>query len=623
MNYLSVEELSKSFGDRVLFDKISFGVEKGQKVALIAKNGAGKTTFLNCLTGKEPVSEGRVVWRNDITVGYLNQEQIFDSTHTINEEIFKADNTFMQAINFYNDAVNNGADADTFQQAMDRMDSLQAWDYEAKLKQILGSLQLHDLEQRVNTLSGGQKKRLALAKVLIEQPEFIILDEPTNHLDLEMIEWLENYLATENMTLLMVTHDRYFLERVCDSIIEIDNGQLYSYKGSYAYYIEKKQERESITMSEIEKAKNLYKKELEWMRRMPQARATKAKSRQDAFYEVEKSAKRRIKKEEVKLEVVGQRMGGKILEFHHLRKSFGEKKIVEDFNYTFKRGDRVGIVGPNGVGKSSFIKLINGELEADGGKIVQGETVVVGHYAQDGMHLDEDKRIIDVVKDIAEIIPLAKGRKITASQFLERFLFPPKQQYTYVSKLSGGEKRRLYLLTVLMDNPNFLILDEPTNDLDIMTLNVLEDFLMEFEGCVMVVTHDRFFMDKIVDHLFVFKGDGIIKDFNGKYTDYKEESKREAKEAAQLAKAEQVKNAAPVVEKTKEKKKLSYNEQREFDGLEKSMAQLEKRKAEINELMLSGISDAEEITNLSKELASINDDLEEQEMRWLELSELV
>ena len=623
MNYLSVEELSKSFGDRVLFDKISFGVEKGQKVALIAKNGAGKTTFLNCLTGKEPVSEGRVVWRNDITVGYLNQEQIFDSTHTINEEIFKADNTFMQAINFYNDAVNNGADADTFQQAMDRMDSLQAWDYEAKLKQILGSLQLHDLEQRVNTLSGGQKKRLALAKVLIEQPEFIILDEPTNHLDLEMIEWLENYLATENMTLLMVTHDRYFLERVCDSIIEIDNGQLYSYKGSYAYYIEKKQERESITMSEIEKAKNLYKKELEWMRRMPQARATKAKSRQDAFYEVEKSAKRRIKKEEVKLEVVGQRMCGKILEFHHLRKSFGDKKIVEDFNYTFKRGDRVGIVGRNGVGKSSFIKLITGELQADGGKIVQGETVVVGHYAQDGMHLDEDKRIIDVVKDIAEIIPLAKGRKITASQFLERFLFPPKQQYTYVSKLSGGEKRRLYLLTVLMDNPNFLILDEPTNDLDIMTLNVLEDFLMEFEGCVMVVTHDRFFMDKIVDHLFVFKGDGIIKDFNGKYTDYKEESKREAKEAAQLAKAEQVKNAAPVVEKTKEKKKLSFNEQREFDGLEKSMAQLEKRKAEINELMLSGISDAEEITNLSKELASINDDLEEQEMRWLELSELV
>lgn len=623
MNYLSVEELSKNFGDRVLFDKISFGVEKGQKVALIAKNGAGKTTFLNCLTGKEPVSEGRVVWRNNITVGYLNQEQIFDATHSINEEIFKADNAFMQAINSYNDAINNGADGDVFQQAMDQMDSLQAWDYEAKLKQILGSLQLYDLEQRVNTLSGGQKKRLALAKVLIEQPEFIILDEPTNHLDLEMIEWLENYLATENMTLLMVTHDRYFLERVCDLIIEIDNGQLYSYKGSYAYYIEKKQERESITMSEIEKAKNLYKKELEWMRRMPQARATKAKSRQDAFYEVEKSAKRRIKKEEVKLEVVGQRMGGKILEFHHLKKSFGEKKIVADFNYTFKRGDRVGIVGPNGVGKSSFIKLITGELESDGGKIVQGETVVVGHYAQDGMNLDEDKRIIDVVKDIAEIIPLAKGRKITASQFLERFLFPPKQQYTYVSKLSGGEKRRLYLLTVLMDNPNFLILDEPTNDLDIMTLNVLEDFLMEFEGCVMVVTHDRFFMDKIVDHLFVFKGDGIIKDFNGKYTDYKEETKREAKEAAQLAKAEQVKNMTTVVEKTKEKKKLSFNEQREFDGLEKSMAQLERRKAEINELMLSGISDAEEITNLSKELAAINDDLEKQEMRWLELSELV
>jgi len=623
MNYLSVEELSKNFGDRVLFDKISFGVEKGQKIALIAKNGAGKTTFLNCLIGSEPVSEGRVVWRNDITVGYLNQEQIFDSTHSINEEIFKADNTFMQAINFYNDAVENGADADTFQQAMDQMDSLQAWDYETKLKQILGSLQLYDLEQKVNTLSGGQKKRLALAKVLIEQPEFIILDEPTNHLDLEMIEWLENYLATENMTLLMVTHDRYFLERVCDSIIEIDNGQLYAYKGSYGYYIEKKQERESITMSEIEKAKNLYKKELDWMRRMPQARATKAKSRQDAFYEVEKSAKRRITKEEVKLEVVGQRMGGKILEFHHLRKSFDEKKIVEDFNYTFKRGDRVGIVGPNGVGKSSFIKLITGELEADAGKIVQGETVVVGHYAQDGMTLDEDKRIIDVVKDIAEIIPLAKGRKITASQFLERFLFPPKQQYTYVSKLSGGEKRRLYLLTVLMDNPNFLILDEPTNDLDIMTLNVLEDFLMEFEGCVMVVTHDRFFMDKIVDHLFVFKGEGVIKDFNGKYTDYKEETKREAKEAAQLAKAEQVKNAAPVVEKTKEKKKLSFNEQREFDGLEKSMAQLEKRKAEINELMLSGISDAEKITNLSKELSTINNDLEEQEMRWLELSELV
>lgn len=623
MNYLSVEELSKNFGDRVLFDKISFGVEKGQKVALIAKNGAGKTTFLNCLTSKEPVSDGRVVWRNDITVGYLNQEQIFDATHSINEEIFKADNAFMQAINFYNDAVENSAEAEVFQQAMDQMDSLQAWDYESKLKQILGSLQLHDLNQRVNTLSGGQKKRLALAKVLIEQPDFIILDEPTNHLDLEMIEWLENYLATENMTLLMVTHDRYFLERVCDSIIEIDNGQLYSYKGSYAYYVEKKQEREAIMQSEIEKAKNLYKKELEWMRRMPQARATKAKSRQDAFYEVEKSAKRRIKKEEVKLEVVGQRMGGKILEFHHLRKRFGDKKIVDDFHYTFKRGDRVGIVGPNGVGKSSFIKLITGELEADGGKIVQGETVVIGHYAQDGLNLDEDKRIIDVVKDIAEIIPLAKGRKITASQFLERFLFPPKQQYTYVSKLSGGEKRRLYLLTVLMENPNFLILDEPTNDLDIMTLNVLEDFLMEFEGCVMVVTHDRFFMDKIVDHLFVFKGEGIIKDFNGKYTDYKEESKREAKEAAQVAKAEQAKKAAPVAEKPKEKKKLSFNEQREFDNLEKSIAKLEQRKLEINELILSGISDAEKITTLSKELATINDDLEEQEMRWLELSEMV
>ncbi len=623
MNYLSVEELSKNFGDRILFDKISFGVEKGQKIALIAKNGAGKTTFLRCLMGLEPVTEGRVVWRNDLTIGYLSQDQIFDSTHSINEEIFKADNAFMQAINFYNATIENHGDADELQKAMDRMDSLQAWDYEAKIKQILGSLQLYDLEQRVNTLSGGQKKRLALAKVLIEQPEFIILDEPTNHLDLEMIEWLENYLATENTTILMVTHDRYFLERVCDSIIEIDNGQLYSYKGSYSYYIEKKQEREEIEQSEIGKAKNLYKKELDWMRRMPQARATKAKSRIDAFYEVEKSAKKRIKKEEVKLEVVGQRMGGKILEFHHLRKKFGDKNIVEDFNYVFKRGDRVGIVGPNGVGKSSFIKLITGELEADGGKIVQGETVVIGHYAQDGMSLDEDKRIIDVVKDIAEIIPLAKGRKITASQFLERFLFPPKQQYTYVSKLSGGEKRRLYLLTVLMSNPNFLILDEPTNDLDIMTLNVLEDFLMEFEGIVMVVTHDRFFMDKIVDHLFVFKGNGIIKDFNGKYTDYKDAAKQDAKDAAQLAKKQQSKVTTPVIENKKEKKKLSFNEQREFDGLEKSMALLESRKSEINELMLSGISDPEEITQLSKELAKINEDIEEQEMRWLELSELV
>lgn len=619
MNYLSVEKVSKSFGERILFQDVSFGVEMGQKVALIAKNGEGKSTFLDILTGKAAADEGNVVWRNGIRVAYLSQDENFKNELSIKETLFEHSNSYMEAIEEYQAALENTSDTERYQKALDQMESLQAWDYEVKLQQILGALGLHDLEMKISKLSGGQKKRLGLAKVLIEEPDFLILDEPTNHLDVEMIEWLEDFLSSDKLTLLMVTHDRYFLDRICDTIIELDNQQLYSYKGNYSYYIEKKAEREEIEKSEISKAKNLYSKELEWVRRMPKARGTKSKSRVDSFYETEKIAKKKIRDEKVKLEIKSERLGNKILELHHASKSFGDLKILDNFSYTFKRGEKIGIAGKNGVGKTTFLNMIMGLEKLGKGKIIVGETIQFGYFTQKGIQLDEDKRIIEVVKDIAEFIPLAKGRTLTASQLLERFLFPPKQQYNLVSKLSGGEKRRLYLLTVLIANPNFLILDEPTNDLDIQTLSILEDFLLDFDGCLLVVSHDRYFMDKLADHLFVFQGEGKIKDYNGLYSEWLKISKE--KETTPTPKKEGEK-PIPKAQTSVQKGRLGFNEKRELNQLEKKIEELETLKKELENSLSSGNLDPNEINEKSKQLGDLLEELEKKSDRWLELSDL-
>ncbi len=618
MNYLSVENLTKSYGDRVLFEDITFGIDQGQKVAFIAKNGTGKSTFLRILFGIEGYDSGNVVFRNGVKTGFLKQSPNFPESSTIAEVVFTSKSEQIQAIIDYENAALNPDDAEALQKAFDKMDSLNAWDYETRIKQVLGQLNIYNLNQKISELSGGQLKRIALAQVLIEEPDFLILDEPTNHLDIEMIEWLENYLSKENITLLMVTHDRYFLERVCNEIIELDDFTLYKYKGNYSYFLQKKQEREEIFEANVAKAKNLYRKELEWMRRMPKARGTKAKSREEAFYKTKEVAHQRKDNSKVSIEVNMNRLGGKILEIHHARKAYGELKILDDFNYVFKKGERVGIVGKNGVGKTTFLNLILGEEQLDGGKIIQGETVVYGYYTQKGMQLKDDKRVIETIKDIAEVIPLTKGKKLTAAQLLETFLFPKSMHYNLVEKLSGGEKRRLYLLTILMKNPNFLILDEPTNDLDIITLNVLEDFLEDFPGCLMVVSHDRYFMDKLVDHLFVFEGEGKVKDYLGKYFEYR----LEKKETSTLPDAKQ-KKEVEVEKSNQEKTKLSYKEKVEFEQLEKEIPQLEAKKEELNALLLSNVSDHEELMKVTEELGQISKSLDEKTDRWLELSEFV
>ena len=522
MNYLSVENISKSYGARTLFKNISFGISEGQKVALVAKNGTGKTSILKILSGDEKPDTGLVTYRKNLKVGYLSQDPILEEGHSILQNVLSAENPITRAIKVYEEALENPDNTEAYQRAFDTMDQLQAWDYEAQVKQILGKLGLHEHSAVVDKLSGGQRKRVALAKTLISKPELLILDEPTNHLDVEMIEWLEEYLSQSSITLFMVTHDRYFLEVICDNILELENATLYQHPGNYSSFLERKAEREEIEGVNIGKAKNLMRKELEWIRRQPKARGTKSKARISSFHDLKKDAGKKIEDEKLQMDIKMTRMGSKILELHKLKKAYGELKILESFDYVFKRGERVGIVGKNGVGKSTFLKIITGEEDIDGGKIITGETIKFGFYTQSGIKLDNEKRVIDVVKDIAEYIPVGrKGGDISASQMLERFLFDGDRQYTYVSKLSGGEKRRLYLLTVLMKNPNFLILDEPTNDLDILTLNVLEDFLMEFGGCLLIVTHDRYFMDKLTDHLFVFEGDGMVKDFPGNYTEYK------------------------------------------------------------------------------------------------------
>lgn len=621
MNYLSVENLGKRYGERVLFSEVSFGLEQGQKMALVAKNGEGKTTLLELLNGDIKADEGDVTWRNGISIAYLRQDQKFDESLTLKQLLYQNSNEMTAAIQAYQDALKNTDDQDAMQSALNRMDATKAWDFEAKVEKLLSIFEMNqiDFDQNVGTLSGGQKKRIALVKLIIDEPDVLILDEPTNHLDIPMIEWLEDYLSQENMTLFMVTHDRYFLNNTCNQILELDAGNAFKYSGTYEYYLEKKAEREDAKLSEVEKAKNLYRKEVEWMRRMPKARGTKAKSRIDQFYDTEKKAKQKTKKEEVQLSVKSERLGGKILELHHLRKSYGDLKIVDDFSYTFKKNEKIGIAGKNGVGKTTFLNLLLGKEQPDGGKVVHGETVKFGYYTQKGIQLKDDKRIIEVVKEIAEVIPLEKGRKLTASQMLERFLFPPKQQYNYVSKLSGGERKRLYLLTVLMSNPNFLILDEPTNDLDIKTISILEQFLLDFQGCLLIVSHDRAFMDHLADHIFHFEGEGKIKDFPGTYSQLIEKNKKDQLQQTKAPKAE-VKNMPE--RKEKKPKKLGYSERREFNKLEKEIEKLEAEKETLTaQLSSSGLS-SEELMEKSNELGKLIEVIDDKTSRWMELAEL-
>ncbi len=632
MNYLSVESVSKSYGTKLLFDKISFGLNQGDRIALIAKNGAGKSTLLKTLMGKEIADNGTVTFRKDITVTYLDQNPVFDETSTVIEAIYKTNNPMLNAVRDYEEALTafekdyNDKTSDRLEECSARMDKLEAWGFEAKVQEILQRLKIAFLDKTIGTLSGGQKKRVALAKVLIDEPHLLILDEPTNHLDVEMIEWLENYLVSKDLTLLLVTHDRYFLDSVCTEIIEIDNGKLHHYRGNFQYYVEKKAERESMENSEIDKAKNLYRRELEWVRKMPKARGTKAKYRVDSFYEVKDKAFSKQTEEKLELGVKMSRIGGKILEFIKIKKAFGPTKIVNDFSYIFKKGEKIGVIGKNGVGKSTFLNMIMGLEQPDAGKIQTGETMIFGYYSQEGLKLTEDKRVIEVVKDIAEFIPLADGSKLSASGLLTKFLFPPDVQYGYVSKLSGGEKRRLYLMTILIKNPNFLILDEPTNDLDIVTLSVLEDFLTNFQGCVLIVTHDRYFMDKMVDHLFVFEGEGVIRDFPGNYTEYRDKKESEDKIQRREDLQTVVKPEPAVVQEIKNetaasKKKLSFKEKSEFDQLEKDIAKLEKEKAILTEQLSAAGQAATDVLKWSERIGQVIAELDEKSLRWLELSE--
>lgn len=616
--YLQVENLTKSFGDLVLFNGISFGIAEGQRIGLIAKNGSGKTTLLNILASKEGYDEGKITFRRDLRVGYLEQSPKYPEELTVLEACFYHGNSTVELIKEYERCMetpgNPGMD-----ELLVRMEHEKAWDYERRAKQILSQLKIRDFSQKIGHLSGGQLKRVALANILITEPDLLILDEPTNHLDLDMTEWLEEYLNRGSLSLLMVTHDRYFLDRVCSEIIEIDNRQLYSYKGNYSYYLEKRQERIEATNAEIARANNLYRTELEWMRRMPQARGHKARYREEAFYELEKVAKQRTYDANVKLDVKASYIGSKIFEADHLCKRFGDLKILDDFSYIFARYEKMGIVGNNGTGKSTFIKILMGLEKPDSGTLDIGETVRFGYYSQEGLQFNEQMKVIDVITDIAEVIELGNGKRLTASQFLQHFLFTPETQHSYVYKLSGGERRRLYLCTVLMRNPNFLVLDEPTNDLDIVTLQVLEEYLQNFKGCVIVVSHDRYFMDKVVDHLLVFKGQGDIRDFPGNYSDYRD---------WKLAKAEHEKEAAkPKEEKTQrvrlnDKRRMTFKERKEFEQLEKEIAALEEEKKQIEEALCSGTLSVDELTEKSKRLPLLNDELDEKTMRWLELSEI-
>ncbi len=667
MVYLQVENLTKSFGDRLLFENISFGIDQGQRVALIAQNGTGKTTLLNLLTGRESQDSGTITYRRDIRVGCLTQDPDFQPGMTVSQACFASDNDVVKAIAHYENLLSqlatlhlqNSSESEAtkysppvlggvpaggggqtpqlstldsqLQEAMANMDRLNAWDYEIRIKQILGKLNIHNLEQPVEQLSGGQQKRLALANVLITEPDLILLDEPTNHLDLEMVEWLEDFLNHSKMTILMVTHDRYFLDNVCTDILEIDQHQLFHYKGNYSYYLKKRDARIANFNAETARAKNLYRTELDWMRRQPQARGHKSRSRIDAFYEIEQRAKQRIAEKQVSLGVKSAYLGSKIFEAQYISKAFGDYKILDKFYYNFSRYEKLGIVGKNGTGKSTFLKMLLGEVAPDSGRFDIGETVKFAYYSQSGIQFNDGMKVIDAVRQIAEEVDLGGGRKMTATQFLTHFLFPPEKQHDYIAKLSGGERRRLYLCTVLMRSPNFIILDEPTNDLDIATLNVLEDYLINFKGCVIVVSHDRFFMDKVVDHLLVFQGDCKIKDFPGNYTDYrqwrelKEEEERELKSQQSSDKSDRSDkpDRSDKSDSTANKKrKLTFNEKREYEQLTKEIEALETEKSELETALSSGTLSNDDLITKSQRFQEVKDLLDEKELRWLELDEL-
>lgn len=620
--YMEVLGLTKRIGDRTLFEDISFTVNEREHIGLIAKNGTGKSTLLSIIAGIEGYDGGQIIFRNDIKVGYLEQTPSYPSGLSVIEACFWHGNEITDVIKRYEKTIENG---EVDEEILSQMDHLKAWDYERRAKQILSQLKITDFKQPLSELSGGQLKRIALANVLITEPDILIMDEPTNHLDLDMIEWLEKYLSRSTMSILMVTHDRYFLDNICTSIIEMDESTIFTYSGNYSYYLEKRQERIANMTAEIQRANNLYRTELEWMRRMPQARGHKAKYREDAFYDLEKVAKRRIVNDNVKLETGAAYIGNKIFEATHVSKSFGNKVILKDFDYIFSRYEKMGIIGNNGTGKSTFIKMLLGEQQPDDGTIDVGETVRFGYYSQDGISFDKSKKVIDIVRDIAEYVDLGNGQRLSASQFLQHFLFSPETQYNYVYKLSGGERRRLYLCTVLMRSPNFLVLDEPTNDLDIVTLQVLEEYLKSFKGCVIVVSHDRYFMDKIVDHILVFRGNGDIRDFPGNYTQY-----REWKTVADKVNAEKekVKNTQSTVEvqshqeRKERKRRLSYKEKKEMKQLEADIEALETEKKNIEDALCGGTTSVDEITRMSKRLPLLNDELDEKSMRWLELSEI-
>jgi ATP-binding cassette subfamily F protein uup len=618
MNYLSVENLSKSYGIRQLFQNLQFGIEKGQKVALLARNGAGKTTLMNILSGKEAPDEGKVIYNKEVRVAYLEQNPALDFNKSVLENVLKSNNAMSRAIAMYEEALEKNLPLD---KAMAEMEASNAWEYEAKMKQILGALDLHHWNTLAGQLSGGQQRRVALASVLVEEPDFLLLDEPTNHLDLDMIEWLENFLTRSHMTLFMITHDRYFLENITDEILELENGQLYKYKGNFSYYLEKKSEREALEAASQEKQMNLFRRELEWARKMPRARTVKSKSRMDRFQELKESVKRSPETQELSPEINMSRLGSKIVEFHKVKKHWGEKKVLNGWDYVFKTGEKVGLVGPNGAGKTTLLKLMTLNEEPDGGKVVIGDTVVMGYYRQNMGELKEGQRLIEAVRDIAEFIPLTKGRTISAAQMLERFLFPKPMHFQLVESLSGGERKRLQLLLILMKNPNFLILDEPTNDLDVFTLSALEEYLMAYPGCLIIVSHDRYFLDKLVDHLFVLDGQGNVRDIIGTYQQFKDHQSQEDSAKKGLNK-ETEETEKPTVSSTTNKK-FSFKEKYEWDQIEKRIPELEKLKSQLEEKLQTVLDQHEALMATSAELAAVIEELNSLELRWLELSEKI
>ncbi|MEI6694835.1 MAG: ABC-F family ATP-binding cassette domain-containing protein [Bacteroidota bacterium] len=625
MNYLLIENLTKSYGEKLLFENITFGIDKGQKVALIARNGAGKSSLLNIINQRDLPDNGKVVFRKDIHIAYLPQNPELDENQTIVDVLFNTENKYLVAIRSYEEALehikksDNAENRTKLDEAIHQVDVLNCWDYENKVKEILSRLQITDIYQTINTLSGGQRKKVALSKVLIEEADLLILDEPTNHLDISMIEWLEEYLSKQSLSILLVTHDRYFLNNVCSEVIELDNGNIYHYKGKYDYFLEKKADREMIERQEIEKAKNTYRKELDWMRRMPKARTTKSQARIDSFYNLQEKATKRIDDKKVELSIKTERIGGKILEMYNVSKAYGDKVVLNDFTYTFKKGERIGVVGKNGIGKTTFLNMIIEKVMQDSGRIVKGQTISFGYYSQEGLENYEDKRVIEIVREIAEVVKLDGGKDLSASVFLTYFGFSSTLQYNYYSNLSGGEKRRLFLLMVLMQNPNFLILDEPTNDLDIFTLMMLEEFLLQYKGCLLLVSHDRSFMDNLVDHIFVFEDNGIVKDYHSSYSEY---TRKKILKEKQL-RAETKKEEKPVERLKIATNKPSYKQKQEYELLEKQISELEIEKEKIFVLMNAGSENVALLTAWSERIGEIMKLIDEKSNLWIELSELM